>query len=232
VNRSPLVTFTEQQQSLLEELFLAGAVLVGDEIRERVGLNSPIYFNLREPVHRHPDLLWKVGREFTLKICELAGEKAPLQCVVGVPDTATPLAVATALYALQSRSRPQISFALLRKEAKTYPGLLPTNRMSWIGPEDTRYEYNLIDDVVASGLTKRSAAAAMRQEGISLHRIIVLFDRQQGDGLLREGYELHGIFNATDALDFYLDRGLISGADHSKIKQFLSSHRFDPEDVR
>jgi len=222
------VPFTEHQQILLEELFRTGAVLIGNAVRTRFGLNSPIYFDLREPLHTHPDLLWKIGREFTLKICDLTRENPVPQCVVGVPDTATPLAVATSLYASQNHVRPEIACALLRKEAKTYPGLPMTN---WIGPKDPRYEYNLIDDVVASGLTKRSAAAKMRQEGIPLRRIIVLFDRQQGDGLRQEGFELHAIFSALDVLAFYAERGLVSRSDYSKIKQFLSSRRFDTSAV-
>jgi orotate phosphoribosyltransferase len=221
------VPFTDQQQQLLEDLFRAGGVLVGAQVRARFGLNTPIYFNLREPLHARPDLLWRVGREFTAKIRELAGPQAGPQCVVGVPDTATPLAVATALYASQRKAAPDIACGLLRKEAKTYPGSLPTNRMRWIGPKDASYEYNLIDDVVASGATKRSAAAAMRQEGITLRRIVVLFDRQQGDGLRREGFELYGIFAAGEAVDYYLSRGLISSSDHSRITEFLSTRRFD-----
>lgn len=216
--------FTEQQRRLLEELFLAGAVLIGDDVRARFGLNSPIYFNLREPLHSNPGLLWKVGREFTLKLCELTRENAVPQCVVGVPDTATPLAVATALYAQQNKIRPEISCAVLRKEAKSYPGIPVTY---WFGPRDARYEYTLLDDVVASGLTKRAAIQKMCQEGIRLRRIIVLFDREQGDGLRQDAFDLHAIFTASDALDFYLGRGLVSESDHSKIKQFLSTHRFD-----
>lgn len=218
------MAFTEQQQRLLEELFRTGAVLIGDAVRARFGLNSPIYFNLREPLYTHADLLWRVGREFALRICELTRENLAPQCVVGVPDTATPLAVATALYAKQNHLRPEITCALLRKQAKAYPGLPMTN---WIGPRETRYEYNLIDDVVASGLTKRSAAARMRQEGLTLRRIIVLFDREQGDGLRQDGFELHAIFNAPEVLAFYAERGLVSQSDYRKIKDFLSSHRFD-----
>jgi orotate phosphoribosyltransferase len=173
--------FTEQQKALLEELFLAGAVLTGDQVRARFGLHSPIYFDLREPVHTRPDLLWRIGGEFALKICEVAARNGGRpQCVVGIPDTATPLAIATALYGSQNRLQPQIVCAVLRKEGKQYPGRPPS---SWIGPKEAAYEYNLIDDVVASGLTKRSAAARMRQEGIPLQRIFVLFDREQGDGL-------------------------------------------------
>ena len=219
------MSLAPQQKELLEELFLAGAVLIGDQVRARFGLNSPIYFDLREPLHTHPDLLWSVGREFASKICELAGGDGPPQCVVGIPDTATPLAVATTLYASQHRVSPEICCAVLRKEGKQYPGLPASN---WIGPKDASYEYNLIDDVLASGLTKRAAAKTMREEGIALRRIIVLFDREQGDGLRDEGFEVHAIFTACEALDFYRNRGLITAADHSRIKDFLASRRFAP----
>ncbi|HWP84945.1 MAG TPA: hypothetical protein VNN17_07135 [Terriglobia bacterium] len=219
--------FSEPQKTLLEELFLAGAVLVGESVRARTGLNSPIYFDLREPLQTRPDLLGTVAREFALEICGLVGEDGPPQCVVGVPDTATPLAMATALYAAQNGLRPEIASGLLRKEARDYRRLPLARQMRWVGPKDEGREYNLIDDVVASGITKRAAAAAMRQEGIRLRRIVVLFDRQQGDGLREEGFDLHGIFTAMAAADFYLESGLIHPADHARIKQFLSSRRFD-----
>jgi orotate phosphoribosyltransferase len=214
---------TATQQSLLEDLFHAGAVLIGDEVRARFGLNSPIYFDLREPLHKRPDLLWNVGREFAEKICKLAGAGGSPQCVVGIPETATPLAVAASLYASQNGMRPRVACAVLRKEGKQYPG---GHTSMWIGPRDVLYEFNLIDDVVASGETKRVAARRMRAEGIPLRRIIVLFDREQGDGLRDEGVDLHAIFTATDTLGFYRQRGLISAPQYSRIREFLSSRRF------
>jgi orotate phosphoribosyltransferase len=227
--------FTDPQRELLEELLQAGAVLVGDVVRERFGLKSPIYFDLREALYSRPELLWKVAQEFVEKICELTRANPVPQCVVGIPDTATPLALATALYSWQNRSwqnrtRPEIFYALLRKEGKTYPGL-PTSY--WIGKKDAaRCEYNLIDDVLASGLTKRAAAARMQQEGVPVRRIVVLFDRRQGDGLRNEGFEVHGIFPVPDVLDFYLERKLISAADHERIRRFLLTRRFDTAAVK
>lgn len=220
----------ERQRDLLEELLRAGAVLIGDVVRERFGLNSPIYFDLRETLYSRPELLWKVAREFVEKICELAGPNPVPQCVVGIPDTATPLALASALYSWQSRTRPEISYALLRKEGKTYPGM-PTGY--WIGKKDASgCEYNLIDDVLASGLTKRVAAERMEQEGVRARRIVVLFDREQGDGLRNEGFDVHGIFPVPAVLDYYLDRKLISAADHERIRRFLQTRRFDAAGVK
>jgi orotate phosphoribosyltransferase len=216
--------YSEEQKALLRELRKAGAILTGDVIRARFGLNSPIYIDLRENLYARPELLWQVGREFARKICELSRPNPVPQCVVGIPDTATPLALATAFYAWQERLDPPITYAMLRKEGKTYPGL-PIRY--WMGRRDTGCEYNLIDDVVASGLTKRTSAAKMQSEGIDLRRIIVLFDRQQGDGLRGEGFELHGIFRVPEVLDFYRSENLICPEDHEKIVRFLRTRRFD-----
>jgi orotate phosphoribosyltransferase len=200
--------FDDRKRALLLGLFHAGAVLVGDEVRARVGLNSPIYFDLREPLYENPELLRNVGREFALKVGELAAGSSSPQCVVGVPDTATPLAVATALYASEARLLLKISTGLLRKGEGDYRALPLRNQMRWVGPKRADREYNLIDDVVASGITKRAAAYAMTREGIQARRIIVLFDRQQGDGLREEGFDLHGVFTASE-------------------KEFLAIRRFD-----
>jgi len=220
---------TDRQRDLLEELLRGGAVLIGDVVRERFGLKSPIYFDLRETLYSRPELLWKVAREFVEKICELAGPNPAPQVVAGIPDTATPLALATALYSWQSKTSPEIRYALLRKEGKAYPGMPPGY---WIGKKDAACEYNLIDDVLASGLTKRVAAERMRQEGVPVRRIVVLFDREQGDGLRSEGFEVHGIFSVPAVLDFYLERKLIRVADHARIRQFLQTRRFDAAAVK
>jgi orotate phosphoribosyltransferase len=118
---------------------------------------------------------------------------------------------------------------LLRKEGKAYPGM-PSRY--WIGKKDASCEYNLIDDVLASGQTKRAAVERMRQEGVPVRRIVVLFDREQGDGLRNEGYKVHGIFSVPAVVDFYLERKLISSADHARIREFLQVRRFDAAAVK
>jgi orotate phosphoribosyltransferase len=95
------------------------------------------------------------------------------------------------------------------------------------GEPGTPREYNLIDDVVASGRTKRAAAEKLRAEGVPLTRIIVLFDRGQGDGLREEGYPLHAIFSLRAVVDYYAADGLITPTDHARISEFLATRRFD-----
>src|SRR3954469_3025821 len=118
----PMSDYTEEQRQLLLELLDAGAILIGPIVRERFGLHSPIYIDLREQVYARPELLWAIGREFALAIANLCGRSAMPQYVIGIPDTATPLALATAFYAAQNNLQPPITYGMLRKEAKVYPG--------------------------------------------------------------------------------------------------------------
>ncbi len=222
------LVYTRERRDLLLDLFRSGAILLGDAVRERFGLRSPIYINMRGPLYDNPGLLWRVGREYARKICDLAPDKAIPQCVVGIPATATPLALATALYSFQNHTSPAITFALLRKDSKTYPGHAPTY---WIGTRDKGREYNLIDDVVASGETKRDAARKMQEDGLNITRVIVLVDREQGDGLRQEGFDLQSVFRITEVLDFYRAEKLISPDQHQTILDFLAQRRFDATPV-
>ena len=218
------MAYSNEDQSLLRDLLDAGAILIGGIIKQRFGLNSPVYVDLRESIYARPELLWRVGGAFAKKIVELSRNNSVPQAVVGIPDTATPLALTTALYAWQNRLEPKITFALLRREAKKYLGLPETH---WIGNSDRQWEYNLIDDVVASGLTKRAATLKLNNQGINVRRIVVLFDREQGDGLRSDGFELHSIFRLSEVVNYYASEGLIQTRERDEIIRFLQTHRFD-----
>ena len=117
-------------------------------------------------------------------------------------------------------------YLLLRKEGKSY-GSTPPSYV--IGKKDCENcEYNLIDDVVASGLSKWRAIQTLEQEGISIQRIITFVDRQQGGSELleQEGYPVHSIFKLLDIVSFYLDEGLISAAQYQEISEFVQARRF------
>ena len=82
---------------------------------------------------------------------------------------------------------------------------------------------------MASGLSKWKSIEKLKREGISIQRIIVFFDRQQGGSelLQKEGYQVYSIFKLLDVIAFYLEEGLITPATHSQIHEFLRSHRFE-----
>ncbi len=221
------MALTQEQKLLLVEFKRAGIVLFGTTIRRKYGLNSPIYLDLRENLYERADLMWRIGSEFAEKIRRLAENHESRQVVIGVPDTATPLAVSTVLYSTQTEIGQPLRYLLLRKKAKAYRSVAPSHV---IGKKNCdNCEYTLIDDVMASGLSKWKSIKKLKREGISIQRIIVFFDRQQGGSelLQEEGYQVYSIFKLLDVTTFYLEKGLITPAIHSQVQEFLRSHRFE-----
>ena len=218
--------FTSEQQSLLVEFKRAEVLLFGEAIQEKFGLHSPVYLDLREKLYDRVDLLWNIGGEFSDKISSLANKESR-QVVIGVPDTATPLALTTVLYSWKQQSDNPLHYLLLRKEGKSYGSAPPSYVIGKKVCKDC--EYNLIDDVVASGLSKWKAIQHLKNEGISVQRIITFIDRQQGGSALleQEGYSVHSVFKLLDIVSFYLEKGLISEAQHREICEFVESRRFD-----
>ncbi|MBI2822226.1 MAG: hypothetical protein HYX74_08380 [Acidobacteria bacterium] len=219
--------FSEEQKRLLVELKRAEIVMFGGAIRAKYGLGPPVYLDLRENLYERADLMWQIGGQIARKIRQLAGEPLPLQRIVGVPDTATPLALTAALYSCQEKLAPSLGYLLLRQTGKVY-GSAPPSYV--IGRKDsTGCEYNLIDDVIASGLSKWKAIEKLEREGIRIRRIIAFFDRQQGgtEMLKREGYQVDSIFRLLDVIDFYLQQGLLDPAEHGRIREFIATHQFE-----
>lgn len=217
---------TAAHKTLLIEFKRAEIFLFGEAIQNKFGLNSPIYLDLREKLYDRIDLLWSIGGQFFEKIMSLADEQSR-QVVIGVPDTATPLSLSTVLYSWKQKSDSPMHYLLLRKEGKSY-GSTPPSYV--IGKKDCENcEYNLIDDVVASGLSKWRAIQTLEREGISIQRIIAFVDRQQGGSELleQEGYPVHSVFKLLDIVSFYLDEGLISAAQYQEISEFVQARRFE-----
>ncbi|MEE2822508.1 MAG: hypothetical protein VYA53_05945 [Acidobacteriota bacterium] len=217
---------TAAHKTLLIEFKRAEIFLFGEAIQNKFGLNSPIYLDLREKLYDRIDLLWSIGGQFFEKIMSLADEQSR-QVVIGVPDTATPLSLSTVLYSWKQKSNSPMHYLLLRKEGKSY-GATPPSYV--IGKKDCENcEYNLIDDVVASGLSKWRAIQTLEREGISIQRIIAFVDRQQGGSELleQEGYPVHSVFKLLDIVSFYLDEGLISAAQYQEISEFVQARRFE-----
>ena len=221
------MVLTQEQKSLLVEFKRAGIVLFGTTIRRKYGLNSPIYLDLRGNLYERADLMWRIGSEFAGKIRRLAENHDSRQVVIGIPDTATPLAVSTVLSSSQAKLGQPLHYLLLRKKAKAYSSVSPSYI---IGKKNCdNCEYTLIDDVMASGLSKWKSIEKLKREGILVQRIIVFFDRQQGGSelLQKEGYRVYSIFKLLDVIAFYLEERLITAATHSQIHEFLRSHRFE-----
>lgn len=197
-----------QADPILDAFWRRGLILLGDRVRQEYGLNTPIFIDLRHGLYDDLDLLQALGAALHREIFALAGESRRPQQVVGIPDTATPLALAAAL-ASRGTNQP-LAYGQLRKQRAAYPGG-HYGSSAYMGTCDTKREITLIDDVIASGATKVWSTAYLREAGLEVARILVVVDREQGGdrGLREKGYPVHSLYRISDVISYYRDRDMV-----------------------
>lgn len=197
---------------LLDAFWERGLILLGSRVREEYALNTPIFIDLRHALYDDLDLLHALGQALHRKIVELAAGSVHPQQVVGIPDTATPLALAAAL---ASRGTPRpLAYGQLRKRPANYPGG-HSGTSHYMGNCDPRREITLIDDVLASGGTKIWSTEYLRNAGLEVTRILVVVDREQGgERALRERgcAAAHSLYRIGEVVHYYRERGAVDAA--------------------
>ena len=206
---------------LLESFWKAGVVLLGPEVQDRYGLSTPIFIDLRQRLYEDVALIARLGKALHQRLAEIVGTPPKLQQqVLGIPDTATPLALATATASLSSIY--PLLYAQLRKQPATYPGgqLAATLFMGTWKPDR---EITLIDDVLATGRTKLWAIEQLNKHGIPVARILVVVDRQEGgDEILRSrGYPLYSLYTIAELFDYYVTTGKINASTAQNALEYL-----------
>ena len=212
------------RDELLEAFWDRGLVLFGEQVREEYALRTPIFIDLRHKLYDDLDALASLGARLHRKISELGSPAKPQQ-VIGIPDTATPIALAAAL-ASRGTDFP-IAYGQLRKRAASYPGGR-SGSSSYMGVADPTREITLVDDVMASGKTKLWSLERLREEDLGLARVLVVVDREQGGDeiLAGEGVPLHSLYKVSELIDYYQATGRIDSAtaeaalNHVRKRQF------------
>ncbi len=209
---------------LLDAFWDRGLILIGDRVREEYALRTPIFVDLRHALYDDLDLLHQLGRALHRKISELAGQSTKRQQIVGIPDTATPLALAAAL-ASRGTNHP-LSYGQLRKQPAAYPGG-QSGTSAYMGVCDPEREITLVDDVIASGATKLWSTRYLNDAGLQVSRILVVVDRQQGgDRPLRErGYPVHSLFRIRDVVSYYRECGMVDERTASDAIAHIERHQ-------
>ncbi|MBI1356179.1 MAG: hypothetical protein GC160_17700 [Acidobacteria bacterium] len=209
---------------LLEAFWDEGLVLFGDRVAEEYALHTPIFIDLRHRLYDHLETLSALGKALCDKICELAPPEAAQQ-VIGIPDTATPIALATAL-ASRGRDR-AIAYGQLRKKPANYPGGR-SGASAYMGIGDRSREITLLDDVMASGRTKLWSIEELAKDGLSVTRILVVVDREQGGArILREqGYPVHALYNVSEMIEYYAADGRIDQKTAARAREHVARRRF------
>jgi len=211
---------------LLESIWNAGLILLGDRVRQEYGLATPIFIDLRHRLYEDVALLGQLGRALHRKISSLAGGPAPApQQVVGIPDTATPLALAAAMASLGSPL--ELLYGQLRKRPAAYPGGA-SGASVFMGTWREDREITLIDDVMASGRSKLWAIEQLLKDGVPVHRILVVVDREQGgDAILAErGCPVHSLYTITQVLDYFARTGKVDPTAARAALDYLHRKQF------
>ncbi len=193
---------------LLDAFWERSLILLGSRVREEYALNTPIFIDLRHGLYDDLDLLHSLGRAIHRKIIGLAGDSRRVQQVVGIPDTATPLALAAAL-ASRGTDRP-LAYGQLRKKPAAYPGGR-SGTSAYMGVCDPDREITLLDDVIASGGTKIWSTQFLRDAGLDVARILVVVDREQGGHLplVEQGYPVHSLYRVSEVVEYYRRRNMV-----------------------
>ena len=229
---SPVMSVHEQQglEELLEAFWAKGLVLFGERVEQEYALQTPIFIDLRHKLYDDLSLLSLLGKQLHQALAAIihkeasAGEPPPQQ-VIGVPDTATPLALSLALVS-HSTGMP-FHYGQMRKKPAAYPGG-SWGTSAYMGTKDAAREITLIDDVMASGRTKLWAIDELKKDGLDVARVLVVVDREQGgDAILAErGCPCHSLFKISELVGYYQASGKIdaqtaqSALEHLKSKQF------------
>lgn len=214
--------------ALLDAFWERGLILFGDRVMEEYALHTPIFIDLRHKLYDDVALLSTIGAALHRRLVEIVareGSRDEPQQVIGIPDTATPLALAAAM-ASRSTSTP-LFYGQMRKQPAAYPGG-EWGVSSYMGTRDGGREITLIDDVMASGRTKLWASEELGKDGLKIKRNLVVVDREQGgDEILADkGIPTYALYRVSELIDYYRDTGKIDAETARRAIEHLRAKRF------
>jgi len=214
----------DQRDPLLDLMWDRGLILFGDRVREEYALRTPVFIDLRRRLHEDLEALAQLGQALHARLQRCVESSAPQQ-VIGIPDTATPIALATAM-AGRGTSLP-LDYGQLRKKPASYPGGKSGER-AYMGVCDPAREVTLVDDVMASGKTKLWSIDRLKKDGLEVQRILVVVDREQGGDeiLAAQGVPTIALYSISQLIRYFELSGRISegvakqALDHVRRRRF------------
>lgn len=170
------------------------------------GKASPYYIDLRI-IPSFPDAFRKICNLYATFIRDEVGAES-FERIAGIPIAGIPLASLVA-YKLKK------PFLYLRKGVRLHGRQRRVEGI--LTPGD---QVLLIDDLITTGLSLRSAAKAVHAEGGVTKEAVVLLDREEGgrENLHREGIRLHALLTISRIADKLYEMGTI---DKEQMKTIL-----------
>jgi uridine monophosphate synthetase len=200
---------TLDMDELYNAIYDAGCIKFG-EFKLKSGIVSPVYFDFRGLVS-YPALLSRVGKALAEKAREIGCDR-----IAGIPYAGLPLGVAASLAG-------NIPMIYPRKEAKDYG-----TRKLIEGTYAEGEKVLVIDDIITDGASKIEAIEPLKEAGLVVTDVLVIFDREQGGDkiLAKAGYRLHSISQLSNVLDALVTAGKIDAEVRAKVKDFIKANQF------
>lgn len=207
---------TPAQRAFADGLLTSGAVKFGafrlklHETQPDAPL-SPMYVDLRvlQSFPNAQDAAVAALREF------IAHERLKFDRYAGVPMAATPMVAILSHLTRTPMMTP-------RPETKTHGA--GGNINGAFTPGETAL---VIDDVVTHAESKLEAAHLLEANGLVVHDVVVLIDREQGGpaAIAAAGYTLHAAVTISQLLEYWRETGGITQEDYDRVQAYFAANR-------
>ncbi|MFH1287005.1 MAG: orotate phosphoribosyltransferase [Candidatus Magasanikbacteria bacterium] len=208
------VLIASKKEFLIQKLFEIDAIKFG-EFTLKSGITSPIYIDLRVIVS-YPEILSLVADMMWEKVNDVQ-----FDCVCGVPYTALPIATALSL----AHNKPMV---MRRKEVKVYG-----TKQTIEGTFDTGNTCLVVEDLITSGSSVFETVEPLEAEGLRVHDIVVLLDRQHGGrkNIEKRGYTAHAVITMDELLTNLLNADNIDREMYDRVQNFLRENQVTPKKI-
>lgn len=197
----------KNKERLMIDLFKIGAIKFGS-FKLKSGMISPVYIDLRVLVS-YPKILKNVAKVY-LEILD----KLNFHQMIAVPYTALPIVAAISFYNNKS-------WIYTRKEVKDYG-----TKKAYEGNFEKGEIGVLVDDMITTGGSKIESINLLKNSGLAIKDVVVLFDREQGgkEFLASNGLKLHYAFTLKQWLKVLFEKKKISQEKYQEVIVWLDYH--------
>ncbi|XP_033336504.2 rudimentary-like [Megalopta genalis] len=193
-------------KKLAISLFEIDAIKFGEFVT-KVGLKSPVYFDLRVIIS-HP----KVMAQLAKALWRLSEDRENISQICGVPYTALPLATLISVDY-------NIPMLIKRKEEKAYGTKKMIEGHFKLGDNCV-----IIEDVVTSGSSILETAQTLRKEGLKVTDALVVINREQGGkkNIETNGINMWSLYSVTSLLAYLVEANKITPTIRKEVLNYLS----------
>ena len=200
----------ELKREICQGLIDTGCFQLG-EFTLKSGKKSPFYIDMRK-IQSDPRFLAKVGKAYGA-LCRAVAKETGAGKIAGIPLAALPLATAASLDAGLPLVYPRMSVKS-HGTGKLVEGEYAAGEA-----------VILLDDLITTGLSKIEAAQILKEAGLVVNDLVVLFERgAQGRKDMEEaGIRLHAYLHVHDLLEYLLSKKIISADKHKELLDFVNA---------